>query len=64
MSRFKWMRGPRRHSWTVGFADNQAGATAIEYALIAAFISVSIAVVVPALGVNLSGLYDLIAGAF
>jgi pilus assembly protein Flp/PilA len=46
----------------VRFAKDESGATAIEYGLIAAGISVAIAVVVGTLGGNLEGIFDYISG--
>jgi pilus assembly protein Flp/PilA len=57
MLRFKWMRFRR------GFAANRSGATAIEYALIAVFIAISIVVAAPAIGVSVNALYLLVTGA-
>jgi len=42
------------------FAGNESGATALEYALIVAFVSVVIVGVVFALGVDLVGLFQSI----
>ncbi len=44
------------------FAKDESGATAIEYGLIAALISVGIIVAATALGGSLSDLFDGIAG--
>lgn len=57
MLQFKWMRLRRR------FAADRSGATAIEYALIAAFIAISIVVAAPAIGVSVNALYLLVTGA-
>ena len=46
------------------FARDCDGATAIEYALIAAGIAMAIAVIVPQVGVTVAGLYTTIAGSF
>jgi pilus assembly protein Flp/PilA len=43
------------------FLDDEAGTTAIEYALIAVGISVAILAGVQALGGSVSGMYDTIA---
>lgn len=43
------------------FGDNEDGATAIEYGLIAAMIAVGILVAVTALGGNLGGLFNSVA---
>jgi pilus assembly protein Flp/PilA len=43
------------------FIKNESGATAIEYALIAAGISVAILVAVNSVGTKLTGLFDTIA---
>jgi pilus assembly protein Flp/PilA len=45
------------------FAKDQSGATAIEYGLIAALISVVIITAVTAVGTNLSGKFNAIATA-
>ena len=44
------------------FLRDEGGATAIEYALIAALVAVAIIVAVEALGTSLGGLYDAVAG--
>ena len=43
------------------FVSDESGATAIEYALIAAGIALSIVIVVQSLGTSLSGRYDELA---
>jgi len=45
------------------FVRDDSGATAIEYGLIAAGISVVIIAAVQALGVNLTGTFNTVAGA-
>lgn len=45
-----------------GFWCDESGATAIEYALIAALISVAVIAGASALGVNIGGLFSKIAG--
>jgi len=45
------------------FVRDDSGATAIEYGLIAAGISVVIIATVQALGVNLTGTFNTVAGA-
>jgi pilus assembly protein Flp/PilA len=45
------------------FIKDNSGATAIEYGLIAALISVVIITAVTAVGTNLSGKFNTIAGA-
>ena len=45
------------------FARNESGATAIEYGLIAAGISVAIVVVVQTLGTNLNTTFTTVANA-
>ena len=45
----------------IAFLRNEAGATAIEYGLIAAGISVAIIAVVNGLGTNLNGKFDSIS---
>ncbi|MCW5772486.1 MAG: Flp family type IVb pilin [Rhodospirillaceae bacterium] len=44
------------------FLRDEKGATAIEYALIAALVAVAIIVALEALGTSLGGLYDSVAG--
>jgi pilus assembly protein Flp/PilA len=44
------------------FAQDESGATAIEYGLIAALIALAIVAGAGALGTNLGGLFDNIAG--
>jgi pilus assembly protein Flp/PilA len=44
------------------FVDDESGATAIEYGLIAALIAVGIIVAASALGESLSGLFEGISG--
>ncbi len=44
------------------FVRQQAGATAIEYGLIAACISIAIIVAVQTTGTNLSGMFGNVAG--
>lgn len=41
---------------------DDSGATAIEYALIAAFIAISIVVIAPLLGLSVAGLFSTVAG--
>ena len=48
-------------SMIVGFVKDESGATAIEYGLIAAGISVAIIVVVQTLGTNLNTTFDNIS---
>jgi pilus assembly protein Flp/PilA len=64
MLRFKRMRSSGQCCRIGGFAKDEAGATAIEYALIAAFLSLSIAVAAPAVGQAVSDLFDLVAAGF
>ena len=45
------------------FAENEAGATAIEYGLIAASIAVVIITAVQLLGTNLTAVFNGVAGA-
>ena len=45
-----------------GFWSDEGGATAIEYALIAALVSVAVIAGASALGVNIGGLFTKIAG--
>ncbi len=45
------------------FLNNEDGATAIEYGLIAALIGVAIIVAVTAVGENLSATFDTVAGS-
>ena len=44
------------------FGKDQSGATAIEYGLIAALVAVAVIAGASALGVNISGLFNSIAG--
>jgi pilus assembly protein Flp/PilA len=44
------------------FANDESGATAIEYGLIAALIAVGIIAAATTLGTSLSGLFDRISG--
>ena len=46
------------------FVKKDDGATAVEYGLLAALIAVVIIISVTALGVNLSAMFDTIAGSF
>lgn len=64
MLRFTWTRLLGRRDQIGGFARDEAGATAIEYALIAVFISVAIAASAPAIGSTVSGLFDLVSAIF
>jgi pilus assembly protein Flp/PilA len=64
MLRFKWTRPLGRRPRIGGFAKDEAGATAIEYALIAFFISIAIVVAAPAVGTAVSDLFDLVAALF
>ena len=50
------------HSLTKRFLRDESGATAIEYGLIAALIAVVIITAVTAVGTNLSGTFNTIAG--
>lgn len=43
---------------------NRKGATAIEYALICALIVAVVAVALPALGVNILGMFETVQSAF
>ena len=45
-----------------GFWGDESGATAIEYALIAALVSVAVIAGASALGVNIGGMFARIAG--
>lgn len=47
-----------------GLAANERGATAIEYAIIAAGIAVAVLASIQALGVNVVGLFETAADAF
>lgn len=49
--------------YLVAFLRNESGATAIEYGLIAAGISVAIIVVVKGVGTNLSGTFTSVQNA-
>lgn len=44
-------------------AKNEAGATAIEYGLIAALISLACIIAFTSLGLNLAGIFDTISNA-
>ena len=55
------MGNPNLKSSIERFLNDEAGATAIEYALIAVGISVAILAAVQALGGSVSGMYDTIA---
>lgn len=46
------------------FISDQSGATAIEYALIAAAIALAIAATIYLLGGDVNGLYEQLNGAF
>jgi pilus assembly protein Flp/PilA len=46
------------------FRSNESGATAIEYALIAAGVGAAVASTVWSLGTTLTGLYTSVAGMF
>ena len=46
------------------FLNDQSGATAIEYALLASLIGIAIVTTVTAVGVKLTGSYSNIAAAF
>ncbi len=46
------------------FAEDNSGATAVEYAVLAAGIAVAIAVTVGQLGEAVGGLYDKVVDAF
>lgn len=45
-------------------ARNESGATAIEYALIAAGIAMAIVIIVPQVGTTVAGLFTDVAGIF
>jgi pilus assembly protein Flp/PilA len=47
-------------NFTSRFAKNESGATAIEYGLIAALISVTIIVAVTAVGTALNGIFNAV----
>jgi len=49
--------------YLVAFLKNESGATAIEYGLIAAGISVAIITVVKGVGTNLSGVFTSVENA-
>jgi pilus assembly protein Flp/PilA len=51
-------KAPRRPGARRSFLRDEKGATAIEYALIAALVSVAILVALEALGTSLGGLYN------
>ena len=45
-------------------ARNESGATAIEYALIAAGIAMAIVIIIPQVGTTVAGLYASVVAAF
>jgi len=47
----------------IRFCKNESGATAIEYALIAGFISIVIVAAVQAIGTSLNGTFSSVASA-
>jgi pilus assembly protein Flp/PilA len=47
--------------WKALIADEEEGATAVEYGLMVALIAVAIIVAVGTLGTNLAGLFDKVA---
>lgn len=55
-------KGARRRGAPRAFFREEEGATAIEYALIAALVAVAIIVALEALGTSVGGLYDSVAG--
>lgn len=58
------MDTPKPHSQTIRrFLCDERGATAIEYAMIAAGIAVAIVAAVNSLGVSVLGMYETIAAA-
>jgi pilus assembly protein Flp/PilA len=52
------------HALLARFLRDEGGATAIEYAIIAAGISIVITAVVTGIGTNLSGRFDSVSSAF
>ena len=50
-------------AWLVRFGRREAGVTAIEYALIAALIAVVIVGATTAVGTNVSGTFNNVAGS-
>ena len=44
--------------------DDETAATALEYGLIVAIISVSLIVIMQSIGVSLAGIYNTVTGAF
>lgn len=56
-------RRPGAFRLLVSFASDRGGATAIEYALIAAGIFLAIAAVVPQVGVAVNGLFEKVNGS-
>jgi len=64
MLRFKWTRPLGRRCRNGGFPKDEAGATAIEYALIAFFVSVAIVVSAPAVGTAVNDLFDIVSAVF
>lgn len=51
-------------TWFVKYADEEAGASAAEYALIMAFIALVIIVSITALGANINALFATEANTF
>jgi len=48
--------------WIVGFFADESGATAIEYGLIAALVSVAAIVALTALGTSLATIFNVVSG--
>ncbi|MBN9061039.1 MAG: hypothetical protein BGP06_01055 [Rhizobiales bacterium 65-9] len=65
MAELKSLGERRRVTWLVrGFASDEAGATAVEYALMTGFIATVIVGAVAALGSRLSALFTAVSTAF
>jgi pilus assembly protein Flp/PilA len=51
-------------TWGARFLRDEEGATAIEYTIIAAGLSIVIAVVVQSIGTSVSGMFTVVQAAF
>ena len=49
---------------TQAIVDDEAGATAVEYALLAALVAAVIVAIVTTLGTQVAGLFNMLVGAF
>jgi pilus assembly protein Flp/PilA len=59
---YKMLKGPPALRLLIKFAQNEAGATAIEYALIALLIAAVVLSAISYLGVEVAELYDTVSG--